>query len=136
MKRLKVTFPSNLTIQEEALRTEIYWEQFENCSIRSFESAVNGAIKNCGFFPKPSELHELIRLESENRYRERLSYRDQYKLEYKENFMTKEEAKECLKKINEMIKLKHNDPRLEGIEAEEFERKRLIAKEKAKEIIN
>ena len=65
-----MTFPMNLSEKDEALRAEVYWEEFKNTPIERFESAVKQAIGCLTFFPKPAELHELISQDSHKEYLE------------------------------------------------------------------
>ena len=127
----------NLNDKDEALRGEVYWEEFKATSIEGFELAVSKAINSLSFFPKPIELQEFIWERNEIEYRQKSS--DGRLIEYKEyeDLVSPQRAKEILSEIQKMIGLKDEKlkPSLEGKEAREFEEKRKIAKEKAKKII-
>ena len=133
MRRLRVTFPMNLNDKDEALRGEVYWEEFKAIPIEGFEFAVNKAINSLSFFPKPIELREFIWERNEIEYRQKNSVN---LIEYKkqEDIVSPEQAKEILSKIQKIIGLKDKKltPFLEGKEAKKFEEKRKIAKEKIK----
>lgn len=136
MRRLKVTFPSNLSDKDEALRAEVYWEEFSNTSIHNFEKAITSAVGKCTYFPKPTELYEFIRFEANTRYLEGQKVEPDHQLEW---MMPTQEgkalAKEYLSKIFDVVENDIMKPKLEGKRAKEFEEKRRIAKEKAKIIL-
>lgn len=129
-----MTFPSNLNQQDEALRAEVYWEEFSDTSISNFENAVNKAIGEFSFFPKPHQLRELMNFQSEQRYltNETIDFHHQLPW-FEKTPVGREEAKKFLTEIFEKLETK---PQLEGDMATEFERKRKIAKEKAKQLVN
>jgi hypothetical protein len=136
MRRLKVTFPINLNEKDEALRAEVYWEEFLNTSIENFEKAIIRALGECTYFPKPTELREFIRFEANTRYLESQNIEPNYQLEW---MMPTEEgkalAKQYLGKIFEKIEADIIKPQLEGDAAKKFEEKRKIAKQKAKQFL-
>ncbi len=66
MRKLKVTFPSNLSEEQEALRAQVYWDEFKSISIDRFEFAINSVIGDLKFFPKPAELWEALRSPSQS----------------------------------------------------------------------
>lgn len=127
MRRLRVTFPTNLADKDEALRTDIYWEEFQTININEFESAVNEAIKSLSFFPKPIELYNFIRQNAELKY-------TQNQLEYKEEPISPERAKQILSEIQKIIGSKEENlkPFLEREKAKEFEEKREKLKKQIK----
>jgi len=130
-----VTFPSNLSQQDEALRAEVYWEEFSGVSIDSFESAVNQAIGEYSFFPKPNQIRELINFSvDQKRLEHETAEFNRELLPWLEPTpVGKEEAKKLLTELFNKLDPK---PQLEGDRASEFERKRKIAKEKAKQLVN
>jgi len=136
MRRLRVTFPGNLNEKDEALRAEVYWEEFFPTSIEAFEGAVNKAMSECTFFPKPVELHEFIRFEANNKYLDSQRIEPDHQIEWMEP--TKEGkalAKQYLSKIFDVVEKDIRKPNLEGEAAKRFEEKRRVAKEKAKGLI-
>jgi hypothetical protein len=68
MRRLRVTFPTSLSDKDEALRGEVYWEEFNRIGIEAFEYAVKESIGALSFFPKPNELWEFIDALRRNQY--------------------------------------------------------------------
>ncbi len=135
MRKLRVTFPLNLNDKDEALRGEVYWEEFKNVDIGKFEFAINECIKKILFFPKPFELHELIDQRNSEEYLEHHATRDEIlKIEWIE---PTEEGKRIAREflqglVNKWENDKKLKPCLEGKKAKEFEEKRKIAKEKVK----
>jgi hypothetical protein len=113
----------NLSEKDEALRTEIYWEEFSNIMIEDFEHAIHMAISECKFFPKPSELYEFLNppekiyLDYETRTNE---------LEWMHPTEEgRQIAKTYLKKIMDMLDSKNKaNKNLEGEKARAFEEKR------------
>ncbi len=69
MSRAKVSLPSqaNLTIHEEALRIDVFWEALKNYSLERVVDAFNRAFKEFRWFPKPVEIIDFI--ENENNYK-------------------------------------------------------------------
>jgi hypothetical protein len=64
-----VTFPNPpLSREEEALRGEVYWKEFKNTAIEDFEWAADKHIGGGHFFPRPSQLHEILHAVYEDRY--------------------------------------------------------------------
>jgi hypothetical protein len=136
-----VTFPTNLSEKDEALRAEVYWEEFSNWKIEKFAEAVKEAISSCRFFPKPSELREFFvrpAWKTEMEYLEK-SAQDFLKLPW----ISQERAEEILSNVKESDDYKkimeetESKPTIQDEEkAKEFEHKRLIAKEKAQKILN
>ena len=130
-----MTFPINLNDKDEALRGEVYWEEFRNVDIDKFEFAVSQCIKEILFFPKPFELHEFIDQRNREEYLEHHATRDEIsKIEWIE---PTEEGKRIARDflqglVNKWEYDKKLSPSLEGIEAKEFEEKRKKAKEKVK----
>ena len=136
MRRLKVTFPNNLNDKDEALRAEVYWEEFSTTSIQAFEKAANKAMSEYTFFPKPVELHQFIRFEANKKYLESQKIEPDHQLEW---MIPTEEGKALAKKylgqIFDVVEKDIMKPKLEGKKAKEFEAKRNIAKEKAKALL-
>ena len=123
----------NLNDKDEALRGEVYWEEFRNMDIDKFEYAIGRAIKSLSFFPKPIELHESIWERNEIEYRQKNKV-DLIEHKECEDFVSPERAREILSEIKKIIGSKDEKlkPYLEGKEAKEFEEKRKKAKEKVK----
>ena len=136
MRRLRVTFPMNLNDKDEALRGEVYWEEFKNIDIDKFEYAIGKAINSLSFFPKPIELHEFIWEKNEIEYREK-NRGDLIEYKECEDFVSPERGKEILYAIQKIMisKAEKLKPSLEGKEAKEFEEKRKKAKKLADKIM-
>jgi hypothetical protein len=149
MERAKVSLPSRmtLTIEEEALRIDVFWETLKQHSIESVSSAFTEAFRKLKWFPSPADIKELITVI------EYPKINDLQQLEYKPP--SKERAKEILDEVNQKIreicpdwdkdhgpfvqdiktvlkKLKNVNPTLTGKQAEEFEKKRSILKKQSK----
>lgn len=136
MRRLKVTFPTNLNDKDEALRAEVYWEEFLETSIEHFEKAVNKAMAECTFFPKPVELYEFITFEANIKYLQSQKVEPDHQLEWMEPTQEgKTLAKQYLANIFDVIEKDIMKPKLKRKDAKEFEDKRKIAKEKAKRLL-
>ncbi len=62
MQRLKVSLPSQtkLTPNEEALRIDVFWEEFKGSKIERVEDAMQAALADCKWFPTPAEMRELM----------------------------------------------------------------------------
>ncbi len=131
MKRLQVTFESitaNVSARDQALRSEVYWQEFTKTPIEAFEAGISVAIRECLFFPKPSEIHEFIRVYFEGKSTETIEKRIDW-------MPPTEEAKRIATQYLAGIfdRLKQNisttvQPRLESKRGEAFEEKRKIAK--------
>jgi len=131
MKRLQVTFESitaNISARDQALRSEVYWQEFTKTPIEAFEAGISAAIRECLFFPKPSEIHEFIRVYFETKSTGTIDQRIDW-------MPPTEEAKRIATQYLEGIfnRLKQNipttiKPNLEGKRAEAFEEKRKITK--------
>jgi hypothetical protein len=148
MRRLRVTFPTSLSEKDEALRTEVYWEEFRGTTIEDFTKGVREAISKCGFFPKPSELWEYIKPSwiEESKYLEESTRKC---LGHSEEWISAEKAEAILEKIkqsDDYKKIMREATEDEDMSpkpvikdekmAEEFERMRTEAIEKAKKILN
>ena len=139
MRKLRVTFPTSLNDKDEALRGEVYWEEFKFCSIDIFEKAINEAIGICNFFPKPIELRGFINEFCQLEYLKNNLNEQFFQIEYiktKEEIQKEQEiAKKCLDELHEkLFQNKELSPTLSPSRAEEFEIKRLEAKEKLKQL--
>ncbi len=139
MRKLRVTFPSNLSDKDEVLRGEVYWEEFKNSSIESFEKGINEAISSCNFFPKPIELREFIDEFNRIKYLESIPHEEFRQIEYvkteEEIQKEREISKMCLEELyKKLFKKEELSPTLKGKRAEEFERNRKKAKEKLKQL--
>ena len=136
MRRLKVTFPTSLDSKDEALRAEVYWEEFSTTLIETFSKAVNDAIAHCSFFPKPTELYEFIKFYAETKYLQGQRVEVDHQLEWM--YPTEEGkalAKQYLANIFDVVEKDIMKPKLKGARAKEFEEKRKAAKEKARVIL-
>ena len=98
MAILKVSLPTNakLTPDEEAIRSEVFWEALKEYSIEQVERGAYRALKELRYFPSPVELIDCCREEANRMYLERLP-RNVPLLE--ERKMTHEEAKAALDNI-------------------------------------
>ena len=139
MRKLRVIFPLNLNDKDEALRGEVYWEEFKTSSIEAFDKSILEAIRLCKFFPKPHELWEFIDEFNRIKYSESIPREEFRQIEYvkteEEIQEEKEVAKKCLIDLKEKLFQKNIlSPVLLGEKAEEFERKRSLAKEKLKQL--
>jgi hypothetical protein len=126
----------NLNHEEQALRDQVFWELLENYSIEIVEMAFERARNELGFFPKPAEIIEFIRFEGENKYLQGQSVEPDHQLEWM--YPTEEGkalAKEYLTNIFDVVEKDMMKPKLKGKDAKEFEDKRKIAKEKAKQLL-
>jgi len=52
----------NLSLEEEAIRVDVFWEELETFPIKEIEEAFKWARGNLNFFPKPVEILDQIRL--------------------------------------------------------------------------
>lgn len=131
MRRLRVTFPTSLNEKDEALRAEVYWQEFKNVSMDYFEQSVNEAVGSCTFFPKPAELHEFMNVYINQRSLE-TSTREAI-----EWMKPTEEGKQIAKEIiGDLYKTWDEQDRKEAEErAIRFERNRAILKKQAKLLI-
>jgi hypothetical protein len=128
MRRLRVTFPTNLNDKDEALRAEVYWEEFKNLSMHYFEMAVNEAISSCLFFPKPSELYDFI---NPKRDSEIMAERTKKAIEWMEP--TEEGKRIAIEMIGELHNnWKRQDEKTEQERKERFERNRERLRKQAK----
>lgn len=114
-------------------RAKIYFEFLREFEIEKIQKSIRMAIETLKFFPKIAELRDFI-IEPINRNE---NYWPEFKeIEYSESALSTEKAKELLREIQNRIGMKEIKPTLEGEAAKEFERKRKIAKEKTKGLIN
>lgn len=126
MAKLRVTFPVNLTPEEEALRMEVYWENLESFRIDLVSDAVNRALRENQFFPKVSQLRSLVMEEMDRHYLEDRKERWP-EIEYHEPFVSRERAIEMIQEIRKRMEDPGIGPVLEGEAAEIFEAKRKVA---------
>jgi len=125
---------------------EIYYEFLGNVEIAKLKECVDILIEEKNWFPKISEFNEILHPKSNPdsaymRYLERstkqhLSEIKQLELKREQEREVPEEVKERINKIFDTIERDLRNPVLEGERAEEFERKRKIAKQKTKELLN
>lgn len=151
IKQLEVTFPSNLSDVEKAIRIDIFWKKLESHPIESVEKAIDSY--NGKFFPKPIEIIGLILDQAEEIYHKGLPAPDRTLIEYKG--LTQEESKRILDQVNERMRrifpdwdkegllknhklilrqLKDASPTLSIERAKIFEKKRQVQKEKIKSL--
>jgi hypothetical protein len=151
IKQLEVTFPTNLSDEEKAIRMDVFWKKLEPHSIGSVERAIDQY--NGRFFPKPVEIIGLILDQAEEIYHKGLPSPDRTLIEYKG--LTREESKKILDQVNERMRkifpdwdkedllknsksilsqLKGASPRLPPERAKIFEKKRQVQKEKIKSL--
>lgn len=130
-----MTFPTSLNEKDEALRAEVYWEEFKRVGIDEFEYGVSECIGSVSFFPKPTELWEVIRRE---RHQEYLSHQASMpelpRIEWME---PTEEGKRIASGMmgGLFAKWKQEDELNEKKRQEEFEKKRAILKKQAKLLV-
>ncbi len=139
MVRLTTAF--NEPMDEE--RVKIYYEFLGKEDYQKTFDAINNLIKESKWFPKIADLEKEINPKFDSG-EEFYKYLDRCNnefdktikaLEYKPSLEEERKgAVECLKKITGMLKDREIKPILEGERAEEFERKRLEAKEKLKQL--
>jgi hypothetical protein len=123
---------------------EIYYEFLGNIEIAKLKECIDTLIEEKKWFPKISEFNEILhpKLNPDSaytRYLERSTKQhlsEIKQLELKREQTVPEEVKERINKIFDTIERDLRNPVLEGERAEEFERKRKIAKQKAKELLN
>jgi hypothetical protein len=134
MRRLKVTFPSNLSEQDEALRAEVYWEEFKTTAIERFEHSVLQAISSLSFFPKPAELHEFISQKSIQEYLEHVRIEHKQPSGYVDYMEPSEEGKKIASEMVSQFlgKLEQQDIESEKERTDRFEKNRAILKKQAK----
>ncbi|MBV6343389.1 hypothetical protein [Candidatus Magnetobacterium casense] len=135
MARLANAFKEDVSAE----RFGIYFEFLGKNKYEIMEEAVDSIIRESKWFPKISEVIEAVemcyRAHSGDATREYLEEMERLELEHKPNALSTEEAKGWFEKIYDRLKSKPLTPMLEGEDAEEFERKRQAAKEKAKELM-
>ncbi len=131
MSKLKVTFPNSLTTQEEAIRAQVYWEEFKAKTIEDFEFAVNDTIGSLTFFPKPTELHDIIRAEADKKYK----YEDPIKkIDWNEpTEQGRQIARECLNFVLNRIGEREAEEKKEH--GKRFEQRRSELKKQAKTLM-
>lgn len=126
-----MTFPMNLNDKDEALRGEVYWEEFKHMPMEYFEMSVNEAISSCAFFPKPAELHEFVDAEKD---RKSLGTKTREAIDWMKP--TEEGKKIAIQMIGELHDtLKKQDEKAEKERAEKFEKNRAVLKKQAKLLI-
>jgi hypothetical protein len=70
--KTRVSLPGiNLTQEEEAIRTDVFWEELQFYSIESVENAFQRARGELSFFPKPVEIIERIHQPKNERWSQR-----------------------------------------------------------------
>jgi len=71
MARVKVTLPSqtSLTIEEEALRMDVFWEALKDYDIEFIVEAFRETLETLKWFPRPSDIIEAIDQTLEIRHR-------------------------------------------------------------------
>lgn len=111
-------------------RIAVYYGYLNHLTREKLSKAVDTVILEMKFFPKVSEILDTHRRLCNTEYKF-------LEIEYKEKVVSPEEAKKILDGIWERFGGRPGDsnkptPKLEGKRAEEFERKRKIAKEKAR----
>ncbi len=128
------------SIRPSAVMISIYFNHLSEFSIQQVEEAFDRAIDKLKWFPKIAEIRDLINPLGDEyvRYLERSTEENRRTFEAIEwKGLTDKKVKQMVKyicdRISEKSQLKIT---LEGARAEEFEEKRKIAKEKAKELIN
>lgn len=134
MTRLANAFKED--VSEE--RFDIYFEFLGNYNYNILERAVNSIIRNNKWFPKIAEIEEYLEANVDDlgaKTRKYLEEMERLEIEYKTEPISTEEARGWLGKIYDSLKPKPLKATLETEEAEEFERKRQIAKEKARRLI-
>lgn len=137
MAKLRVTFPVNLTPEEEALRVQVYWERLGTYSISHIESAADRALGAFKWFPKPSELQVLIMDQLNEDWLD--GRRDNIpQIGHSETVMDKKKAIELLQSIQKKLKVEDPAklPTLTGTAAETFEQKRNRAVKIAKKYLS
>ncbi len=133
MARLAVAFKEE--VSEE--RISLYYEFLGMEDPEKLSRVVNEIIQSKNWFPKIAEIKELLNPP--------ITYNSSYwpdfkEIEYIGEKASPERERELLKNLWDAIKEKEPEikkplsPKLEGEEAIEFERKRKIAKEKAKKL--
>jgi len=116
----------------DMVRILLYYGYLNHLTREKLSKVVDTIILESKFFPKVSEILEVHRRLSNVEY-------DVLRIEYKEKQISPEEAKKILAEIYQKLGGRSEDrvvpkPKLEGKRAEEFEKKRRLAKEKLRVI--
>lgn len=135
MTRLANAFKED--VSEE--RFEIYFEFLGNRDYEIMNKTFDSIIISNKWFPKIADIIEEFNIYYDpERFKTKAYLEEMERLELEHKSMPEplsiEEAKPWFDKIFSMFKSKPLTPILEGEDAEEFERKRQIAKEKLKEL--
>lgn len=134
MARAKVSLPTQtlLTAEEEALRIDVFWEALKNHTLEIVAEAFKIAYIDLRWFPTPNHIIEIIQgLEGRKFQRHEAGEQIEWMNATEEG---KAIAKRYLSEIFDKL-LPKGGLRLGGTKAEEFERKREIAKSKAEKLI-
>lgn len=127
---MRVSFPMKLTEDEEALRTDVYWEHLSEYSIEAVVKAMSRAINECRWFPTVSELIDFISEEAESVRTKSIQSSSARLLESKtEAYASREDSLRFFRELN--MRLEARTKELNKKRAEEFEEKRRAAKKQA-----
>lgn len=118
----------NLSLEEEAIRVDVFWEELESYSIEQVEEAFQWARGSLGFFPKPIEITKHI---NEEAY---LKYQTNHKPEQIEWMEPTEKGKELALKMFSELKDKWNkeDREVKKKRDQLFEQRKKKLKKQAK----
>lgn len=117
MAKVRVTLPgSNLTDDEKAIRTDVFWDMLSAYPIEKVEKAFRRAMGELKFFPAPSEIIGFISEDYESEYHKK-------QIEWREP--TEDEKRKALKLLSELKKRWEEEEVVrEKKRAESFEVKR------------
>ena len=128
LARAKVSLPSqtSLTIEEEALRIDVFWEALAGYSFESVGKAFQRSYEELKWFPRPADIIELILDDNEKTY--------QSKNRLIEWARPTEESKRIAKEMirQSQDKWAREDLEAKRIRAENFEKSREKLKRQAR----
>jgi hypothetical protein len=134
MARMKVSLPSqmNLSVKEEALRADVFWEALKYASIEDVTMGIERACNELKWFPPPIEIENFIYEHNHQKYLRNQSER-QEQIEWMEPTEAgKVKAKELIQSFYD--KLNREDIEAENGRIDRFQQRRIELKKQAKVI--
>ena len=130
ISKTRVSLPGmKLTDEEEAIRTDVFWEELQGNSIEKVEEAFKWVRGNLKYFPQPIEIIEHIRVVNEYEYAQGRG-QDVQRIEWMQpSEKGKEIATAMLRELQD--KWEEDERKKQVVREEKFkERKRILENQK------
>jgi hypothetical protein len=133
MERARVILPAQtkLSVAEETLRIDVFWEALKNHSIESVINAFERGFKEFKWFPRPAEIIDFISDESQRNYSENQKIDSDHQLQWMDpNEQGRVQAKELFEKL--YSRWDDEEAEMEKLRNQRFEERRKELKKQAK----